>query len=92
MKLLTKPKLDVNWHARKYRMIALEGILFLLLLFWVNAINTLFPTTTEVVREGDPTLYFYLSLLGIVLLGAMFFVGGYWIANWRHDKNGLETL
>jgi len=85
MKILNK-EIPIDFSNRKYLMLLWELCLFILLLAMTQAINILFPTEGEVVRQGNYTLYILFAFGELLILAAMGFIAGVWVTSWRYDK------
>lgn len=73
-------------------MITTEVIIVIMIVALSQAIAYYFPIE-EPLREfgNDYWLYMLLALVEVVLIGAMFFVSGYWYSEWRVDKKCLDS-
>lgn len=90
--LKNKLSLSIDLSNRKYRMITTEVIIVIMIVALSQAIAYYFPIE-EPLREfgNDYWLYMLLALVEVVLIGAMFFVSGYWYSEWRVDKKCLDS-
>lgn len=86
--LKNKLNLEINLSNRKYRMIASELLLVVLIVVLSQIIAFYFPIEEPLREFGNSYwLYMLLALIEVVLIGAMFFLVGLWYAEWRYDKD-----
>ena len=79
-------KIDLS--SRKYKMIALECGILTLILIISQIVVAYWPAQEPLSSTIDNyVLYMLLGLLEVFLICMMAFIGGYWFAIWRFDKN-----
>ena len=90
--LKNKLSVQINLSNRKYKMIASELLLVVLIVVLSQIISSLFPIE-EPLREfgNDYWLYMLLALVEMILIGAMFFISGVWYTNWKVDRRCLDS-
>jgi len=77
-----------NFSNRKYKMIGLEMLIFVLIIVVSQILMINWPTNEPLsARVANYELYMLLALLEVILICAMTFVLGIWFTKWRFDIN-----